>query len=308
MTKTYYRISDLVIEANHQNDLLFSRMHRELKPYCVVKARPPNALIEIVREKKITAVPPKAVCAGYWPEPDEHRYLLDNVVYYRCAGKALFIKNYRKNRLSIRYISLNKRVLRHALAAIKWLIIKCAEDNGYAFVHGAAVHFLGKNIIFAGHSGSGKSSCLLRLNQAEAKIISDDAVLIKGKSLASFFFDLNSKGDLAQRFRFDRIKRWPGISRDTSSGELFQGVDMIFFPHIWNHPVSRLTPVASKKAFKKLIEIYLKETSWNAYPAKQGVCEKRYKVGLTKTRCFDFFAGYREKDARKCLLDFIKHA
>jgi len=58
----------------------------------------------------------------------------------------------------------------------------------------------------------------------------------------------------------------------------------------------------------RLKEIYLKETSWNAYPAKEKVYETKYRLILARARCFDFFAGYREKNARKCLLDFIKHS
>jgi serine kinase of HPr protein (carbohydrate metabolism regulator) len=79
---------------------------------------------------------------------------------------------------------------------MKWLIIKAAERLGHTYVHGSALRYQDRNLLFAGDSGSGKSSFLFRLlTSGWENPITDDALLLSNQQIIPFVLNVSMRSD-----------------------------------------------------------------------------------------------------------------
>jgi|GEM_PF-1779354 len=299
---TNYNIAGIMLQVRHRDDGIFKYINEELKDYKYDGLYIGDIFIDINAGNNNLNLPAKAIRILY--SYDYLKASYDNKIYSLKHRKSMICTNYKNKTASINYVLADKEIVNEFRCSIKWLIIKSIEEKGMAYIHGAAARYNNKNILFTGDSGSGKSSCLLRLISAGAEIISDDNVLVNGRKITPFCLKTSVKGDMVERFNLksDQDKSFlkPGIKGD------LDGFDIIIFPKIWNHSESKFTPIDEKDAVSILADIYLKETRLINVPAmKHEEILRRYKNIAKGSKCYIFYAGNQEQEVREALLNFL---
>jgi hypothetical protein len=75
-------------------------------------------------------------------------------------------------------------------------IAQVLTDKGGGYIHSCGIDFHGKGILFAGHSGAGKST-MARMLKNKAKILCDDRIIIRNESKGLKIYGTWSHGDVA---------------------------------------------------------------------------------------------------------------
>jgi len=296
---TYYKIANLIVQIKHNNDELFRHVHDELKYYKSKELQIGDILIEINAGNDDFSIPKKAIIkSGTKMVHNSKDYILK-------FNEALIVADFKNKRIKVNYMIVNPEVLNLLKWTIKRLIINTAEESGFIYIHGAALRYKGKNIIFSGDSCSGKSSCLLRLYRAGAKLISDDNILVKDMQLIPFCLKTTINQDLAERFNIENINL-KFDARDNLMKENTKGADILIFPKIWNHKLSEIISVTKAEAVEELKKIYFREIRIMDLPAlNKDILFKNYKKIIEKTKCFTLYAGNDEKEVKRTLLQFL---
>ncbi len=293
----YLTISDFFIRVSHSSGPFSRALLEECRAFRVSSAPRTDAHLEILEEKRLK-LPGRAVLKGNWPAISEKEYRLGNVRITVCPHGAVVRDD--KN-LSVTILARGQDFLGHARTAVKWLIIKTAERKKHAFIHASALRYRGRNIVFAGDSGSGKTSFMLRAAKLGAEVICDDAFLAKQNRPVPFLMKFTEKGDFKKRFERKENVRPAGKI-------LGKGIDLLIFPKVWNHSSSRVTPLGRNAAIKELARIYQKEAGWNSYLEPLKRVDKNHRGLLKRAKCFVFYAGNREEEVRRVFKRFLKGA
>jgi serine kinase of HPr protein (carbohydrate metabolism regulator) len=304
---SYYKFADIVIRLEHENDELFKEIHAEIKPYYT--EGPTQAAYEIILipSESIT-IPKRAVRISI--DLDKSIYSHEKKSFIYKKDSFAIDLDYNNKKITFCYRLVEKDLQLYLRAFIKWIFIKEAEDQGMIYIHGAAAHYHGKNIVFAGDMHSGKSSCLMRMVQRGAKIISDDAVIINMDKIIPFSIKPTIDHDLSERFGVSNEHIDSGIYAESS--KVFEKVDLLFFVKIWNNETSEINKASYDKALLALMGIRNKEIQFNVFPG-QGITNpatskkifSNYAELLQGTKCYEFFAGYDEQEVRKKLGEFV---
>ncbi|MDG2304682.1 MAG: hypothetical protein P8R42_08485 [Candidatus Binatia bacterium] len=303
MFEHFYRVSNVVLKVEHDGDELFTALAEDLKAHAIPASAQVDCTAHLKSGCKEFRLPEKSVLVGHWPKAREARYQRNGSLYTERAGEALVATDFQNRRVDAHYSTSNKAVRLLARNALKWLIIKTAEAHSNLFLHASSVVFANRTVLFAGHSGCGKSSCLLRLMAAGGQVIADDVTLVHEHRLVPFNFRLHLKGDIARRQNLD-----PSHDRyelGTTRPEVKQGIDYVIFPQVWHHETSETKAATPHEALRRLMEIYVHEASWNAYPEDAAEYEQQYGELLSRAQCFEFFAGVHEREVTDTLLDFF---
>lgn len=303
MFEHFYRVSNIVLKVEHDGDELFTALAEDLKAHAIPASAQVHCAARLKSGSKEFRLPQKSVLVGRWPKAREARYQLNGSFYTELAGEAVVATDFQARRVDVRYSTSNKAVQLLARNALKWLIIKTAESYSNLFLHASSVLFANRTVLFVGHSGCGKSSCLLRLMAAGGQAIADDATFVHEHRLVPFNFRLHLKGDIARRQNLD-----PSHDRyelGTTRPEVKQGIDYVIFPQVWRHETSEIRAATPKEAISRLMEIYVKEASWNAYPEDVAEYEDQYGELLSGAQCFELLAGFHEREVTDTLLDFF---
>jgi hypothetical protein len=293
--KVFLKISDIIVQIRHSGGSFSRAFLEDYKPFQISGSLSPDARLEIL-EKKKSFLPPKAVLSGRWPELSEEEYKSGSAKM-TVHPDGMVMRDYKKRRVKI--VGRGQGLLGHARTAAKWLILKTAEGRNHAFIHASAVRYQGKNLVFAGDSGSGKTSFMLRLARMGAEVICDDALLARRRMLIPFLLKFTEKGDFKKRFAFSE----QALRAADGAGK---GIDFLVFPKIWNHASSRLRALARPAALKELDRIYQKEAGWNAYLEPRRVTDQKYRELIRHAKCFEFYAGRHEKEVRRTLKKFLE--
>jgi len=178
------------------------------------------------------------------------------------------------------------------------------------YIHGAAVMYHGKSIVFTGDSRSGKSSSMMRLVNDGAKIISDDNVLFRDGLLIPFYIKTTINEDFARRFNILDGRLKPGQYVDINA--VIKGIDKIIFLKMWNNNTSEMIPIDYKKALLHMMRIYKKEVQYNLLfdwdresPEVNKIIFQKYSILLEHAKCYEFYAGPNESEVRAKLLRFF---
>lgn len=254
-------------------------------------------------------LPAKAALKGFWLSSGLRNYFLGNGQYWTIQDSMVFsdLKNRRVE------IILGRKdpegILGAARNAIKWLIIKCAESQGYIYAHAAAARFGKTHLLIPGHSGAGKSSFLMRVIRSGGTVLNDDVSLIHRETghMIPLALSLHVKGDFAKRFKVPPRERWGwfhGPSAGTNEREQWPRV--VLFPEVWASPESRLTRISSAEAAARLEAIYMKEVNWNAFPVSRKRRREAHRRLLKRADSYVIRAGISERNVQAKLDKLVR--
>ncbi|MBW2992374.1 hypothetical protein KY345_04115 [Candidatus Woesearchaeota archaeon] len=298
-----YKIADFIVQIRHNNDELFRYINDELKFYGTKELQIGDALIEINAGNDDFTIPKKAV--RIFSNKPGIKVRSDGVDYILRPDEALIVMDFRRKRVKINYVIANANVLLMLRWAVKWLIIKTAENKGLAYIHGAAVRYKGKNIVFAGDSGSGKSSCLLRMLRAGAQLISDDNTFVDPRIIPFSLKPAVSK-DLIKRFQIKGQDEevYKHHIQDSNIGM----IDLLILLKVWHHDTSEVTPVMPDDAVAELENIYFREMKITEIEVQdKNISIQKYRQAIGSARCFTLYAGNDEEEVKETLLNFIEN-
>lgn len=288
-----FRVSDFVLRVEDSAGELFPLFADRFSLEEAAADSTPDAVFRLVRREGRLEPPAGAVRTRVTREGREVEFRLDRLIFDRRGPDYHAVRDFDSMTAEIFYPCGTPENARHAATALKWQFIKTAERRGHTYLHAAAVHYRGRNIVFAGHSGSGKSSCLVRLMDDGGQVITDDTLLVKDGRLVPFDFFPSHKGDWATRFSIDSGRLHPGQIREIFAAR-HSGIDAIVFPHVWHREDSAMKDVPVDQALDNLRRIYLKEEEWNAFPEPIDAVLAAYRALLNGAACFAFYAGRDE--------------
>jgi hypothetical protein len=231
----------------------------------------------------------------------EIEYRLGSKIYDFKGSNYSAIRDIERNRVNVKISELNDFAIRNLISAIKWLVICVAEQLGYSYFHAAAVRYGSLDILFCGNSGSGKSSCAVRLAMAGASIFSDDSALLKKQRVLKFDLNASRKGDFSSRFKLVDQSSLAKFDSNTSDASVEFRPNIIVFPQIWYNGTSALRPIDKETAMVRLLQIYRKEVEWNAAIRDLEICVAGYREIIGPTQVFEFMAGQQEAEVDACL-------
>ncbi len=263
----------------------------------------------LIRERGKSRLPAKAVLKGFWFSSGLRSYFLGSGQYWTFQDSIVF-SDLKNRKVEIVLGRKNPEgILGVARNAIKWLIVKCAESQGYIYAHAAAARFGRTHLLMPGHSGAGKSSCLIRAIRSGGTVLNDDVSLIHRQTghMIPLALKLHVKGDFAKRFNIPSRERW-GCFHDPSAGlnEKEQWPQIILFPEVWASPESKMARISSAEAAARLEAIYMKEVSWNAFAAPWKKRKEAHRLLLKRADNYVIRAGTREMNVQAKLDKLIK--
>ncbi len=263
----------------------------------------------LIRAGGEVRLPAKALLKGFWLSSGLRSYFLGNEQYWTLRDSMVF-SDLKTRRVEIILGQKNPEgILGVARNAIKWLIIKCAESLGYIYAHAAAARFGRTHLLMPGHSGAGKSSFLMRVIRSGGTVLNDDVSLIHQETghMIPLALSLHVKGDFAKRFNIPSRERW-GWFHDPSAGmnEKEQWPRIILFPEVWVSPESKLTRISSAEASARLEAIYMKEVSWNAFPAPWRKRKEAHRRLLKRADAYVVRAGTCEMNVQAKLDKLVR--
>ncbi len=299
MASATYHIADFFLELRHQGDSVFQRLNEELLPYCCDSVDVADCVLELTPSHGEYEVPLGARLTGYWGSQAHRKFFFNKRIYDQQLDKALIEKDFQNNTVTIHYDTDSSWIATHSRAAVKWLVIKTAEHRGYSYLHASSLVLNGRGIVFAGHSGRGKSSFLLRLLQKGGKAISNDTTLVRENQLTPFSLPTKVRKDFVERFGMQEGRMRLGSS--PPSNGIAKGIDLLVFPEIRNSQKSCFAELEKELALERLLAIYEKEASWNAVPLEADVLRERYEPIVNESSCYEFYAGTEEREVCRAL-------
>jgi hypothetical protein len=288
-----FRVSDFVLRVEDAAGELFPLIADRFALEEAADGSTPDAVFRLVRRGERLEPPAGAVRTRVTREGREVEFRLDRLIFDRRGDDYHALRDFDSMRAEVFYPRATAENARHAATALKWQFIKTAERCGHAYLHAAAVRYRGRNIVFAGHSGSGKSSCLVRLMDDGGQVITDDTLLVKDGRLVPFDFFPSHKGDWITRFSSGSGRLDPRRLGEILAAR-YSGIDVIVFPHVWFREDSATKDVPLDEALDHLRRIYLKEEEWNAFPEPIEEVLAAYRALLEGAPRLAFYAGRDE--------------
>jgi len=303
----YYALAGTTVKIIHKDDVLAKNIIDEFKPYAAKPQKDVDWTITLGPNIREPLLPKKAVRLAL-RDDDESIYKYDNKSYI-CKDDLFFIVVDDVNKvLDINYSRYDLRIELRTRFFIKWIFINGAEAKGLTYIHGAAVQYHGKNIVITGEAGSGKSSSMLRFVSDGAKIISDDSVLFIGDKIFPFYMKTALSPDFSKRFNMMSGALKEDLYVDMKSD--IRDIDLIIFPRMWNSDTSDVRKIDYKNALLNLMHIYKREVKFNPLfdwdrvdPQAHKKLFASYSALLENARCYEFYAGFDEKEVRKKILE-----
>jgi hypothetical protein len=299
----YYEIDDVVLRVDHEGGAVYERVQDELGRYTSAGSDRVDAIFEIRQVERIPPPPRGAITRRYHlgdgelgyvrngvdhlVRPDRFRLIFDVAgrhVVYECVGEG------------------HQGVARHAL---KWLLIKVLEATGLTYIHGAGVRYAGRNIVFCGGQGAGKSSCLFRVRNGGGRVISDDTVFVGEGRLVPFTLKTNVKGDFSRRFGLGEVEWTYDAEPHLDLRNVPGGVDLLVFPRVRQSLRSEARPMTDAEATEVMVESYLREHVYHAVARRHEAARTRYAAIARGARCVAFLAGRDESEVRATLMGLL---
>lgn len=316
--KSHYKISDVLLCIKHDHSILYEQLHHEIKRHAIDSQKESNSEIHIRSCAEIPQPPEGAILIGKWFHEQREEYILENKRFLRIQNKVLIISDYVNQKMEIVHGAFDKDVLTFSRIAMKWLIIKVAERFGHTYVHGSALRYKNRNLLFAGDSGSGKSSFLFRLLRLGGQIITDDALLLKEQQIIPFSLNVSMRSDFAKRFglsianekklRFDLSELVCSDEKPhfVDVKQKVEGLDILVLPRVHYSKTSHIEACTAKQAMERLGQIYEKEVSWNAFVEPPDAVKAKYKKMLEKSICIFFYAGHEEEEIKNVFFNWLE--
>lgn len=295
LMEKHFKIYDLGITLRHADDPVGRKIETEFSQWEVEKGAPEYAKLQITSGVSPEALPEKAIRTRYWEEFRSFQYRKENTVYDLLADNYFAEKNYDGMQARATYKTLDPMTAQLIGSAFKWMVIKGLEKAGFGYVHGSCVNQNGRQILFTGDPGSGKSSCLMRLIKAGAKVVCDDTLLFKKGLLYPFDHHPSIRGDFAERFH---LKNREGLPEENCErAPVGACLKAVVFPRVWSSVNSDWREVSREEGYRRLLASYYKELDWNAYPEPEPQVRAVYETLLGQTPFFEFLAGRDEASA-----------
>ena len=301
-----YRISDIIVRIDYtDNDEVFDRLHEVFTPAATTESLSPTVCVTLHSRSPVQQPPDRSIKEYDWL--GESKYTLDDLIYISQSGVASLRLDLSASALDLHYPSPSAQVAFLLRRGLKWLIICTAGAQNHLYIHGSGVHYDGLNVVFAGHSGSGKSSALTRLLHAGGRAISDDVILLHNQTPVRIPLVSTVRKDSKQRFTGSF-----GVSGEHPSSfwadreQLAAGVKLVVFPRIWNNPTSYRERIEPTAAHKLLFDIYEMEASWNVKSRPYSWYEQGLRANLPSAVFYVFYAGSDEDEVTGSLFDLIR--
>jgi hypothetical protein len=188
----------------------------------------------------------------------------------------------------------------------KRFIIRLLEDKGIVSIHGSAAGSDKGALLFAGASGSGKTTSLLALLEKGCRMVADDVILVGDEVVLPFY--------LRSMIHKDTLKRFPSLSSGmANSGTWVPEADgwwidlediypverkptvpkAIFYTHVWNSKGSSCKEAEPSKMLSNLVRNYSAEAGIIFSPTPEQL--KRvfsvYSKIVEKVPCYDLYIG-----------------
>jgi len=198
----------------------------------------------------------------------------------------------------------------------KRLLVKLLEDNGFAWMHGAAVSSGGGALAFTGPSGSGKTTCLLTMLEGGSGMVTDDVILFKGGMVHPIRLRSMIHRSTMERFASLRPlatdgSRWvpgaDGVWADLGRIYRVQASPVppkaIFNTYVWNSEESSCKPCPPNRAIPKLIKNYVMESGWVYEPTAENVKGffSAYAELLDRVPCHDLYVGRDSRSLKEAI-------
>ncbi len=289
-----YSIANTNFAVHHQNDHLFDKLHQELNQYQTIST--PSHTVILQNTSAQLEIPQNSIRTIQ--TLGETRYQTRDQLYITRPSKISILTDFKNQTLSINYSDTEKDTIELARSAIKWFIIKAAESRGYTYLHASAAQSNDNLLIFAGHSGCGKSSCLTRIHP-HSIILSDDNLILNNFTPFSFVLKPSIKGDFESRFSGNNI------GNSTNSSFQQPSKINIIFPIVHNSPHSIFKPIPKLEALSRLISIYNREQYANSTLDNQNIAQSKYQELLKSAECYEFYTGSDEQEVTGKLLNFL---
>lgn len=305
---SFYKISGLVLKIEHHNDSLFDSVDADLWPFACDEVPTVNGQIKFRLGSNDYSAPSESVLCGHWKNEGLYSYTRGKMNCHIHSGSARIVRDLENCCLQVDYCEVDDWLKKYVRIAIKWLTIKLAEENGHAYIHASGAFYRHANVVFAGDSGSGKTSCLHRLVANGGMVFSDDSLLIVNNRITPFVLRPSIRGDFADRFALRTAASRDEIQIRETLHCLPTGIQLLIFPKIWNYHRSEHKELSPSEAIDRLIHSYLKETRWNAYPSNIDTVREMYEKALVSAKIFSFHASNHEKEVVTSLMNLIDNA
>jgi hypothetical protein len=248
--------------------------------------------------------------------PSAEMYVLNNLIFLEDKEEYIISIDSREKSVEA-YFKPSVSITEKIRFLTKRVLIRSLELRNIFFIHGAAIEWDGSSIIFAGSSGSGKTSALITLLEKGKKLITDDTVLFKEQIVLPFYIRSMIHRDMLKTF--PKLKKGIGSNATWVSeakgwwmdiGDIFsfhaKGLPLskIFYLYVWKSSKTRCEEISKKEMLSKLYRTYIQETT--QIPLDTGLHDKvfaAYHSLLEHVDCYKLFVG---KD-REELIDVIEH-
>lgn len=300
---------DITIELTGAADSNSRTLLKELQGYGSTAIRKDVSGTLSIKKAANFRIPKQACLKGFWRSSGLRHYA-ETTTHFWVQGKSAIVSNLHTRGVEIHLgDNPSAEFIAAARNAIKWLIIKAAEKSGYGYAHAAAAYFRGRSILLPGNPGAGKSSFVMRLMKAGAVVLNDDVTLIHLGSgrMIPLALNLHVKGDFSKRFNVSPRERWAWFRDEAvKEAEKVKGVDVILFPQVWAASESRVKKLSPEETEIRLDGIYLKEMSWNAFPAPSQRMKSAHRKMIKNADSYVFYCGTHEAKIQKRLENFLK--
>lgn len=294
-------IQGLTVKLNCQQDL-FSALSRYFNSLCQGNNCPETEAVDLQLK----------ICNTPFPLPsDADKELKGPLTTYYSRGDILYFVSTNGSLISLDPIHrvakgfLTKDILSKPMDFFTFVsepLVEMLKYKGLYFIHAAALHGNGRSLLVSGSSGCGKTTTSLSLVANGFRYVSDDTLFLQssngGVSVYPLYKSFNIDKDLASRFSElieDQKRPFSGDTKiPIDISKIIPGShtpsakpDVIIFPQIYSRNQSKIRPIGSLEAYKRLLSQIILAIDKNIAKKQLRVMELLVK----QTKGFELLSG-----------------
>ncbi|MBM4302928.1 MAG: hypothetical protein FJ112_01220 [Deltaproteobacteria bacterium] len=297
----YISLSDTAIRVDSTIPEIFNISSKDFGLSQTLNTQSLKGYLTIRCDKPQLRPPPGSVRIRYWPEGQEIVYRTQNCFYVQVGDSYRSLIDLNSLVGTIEVQNELSPTLGRISSTVKWLLIKALEKAGFIYIH-AAVALMDEGVILLNADPTqGKTSCLIRLLNHGAQLISDDSFLYGNGKIWPCDFTPSLRGDFKSRFGSKETILQTYKSQQVK-GPIKNRTTKIVFPGIWESSLSLITPLSATSMLHRLYLSYKKEASWNSFPELKQDLLPKYKHIFSRAKAYEFLAGNSEPEVCTSLI------
>ncbi len=199
---------------------------------------------------------------------------------------------------------------------LKWMLIKTLERSGIAYIHGSGVEKNGLSKLFIGPSGHGKTHTLVTLLLQDHKLVTDDTIFLKNKTVLPFYTRSTISKNMLNKFPIlkkglnDKSTFIPGTGWFINIGSIFPiqkkvvQPSKLYYIYVWNAEETKIEMVSKKEMLSRLLHVYQSELDnsiWFNYKKDEAMKNifANYHTLVENADCYKIYAGSDPSDLLK---------